>query len=175
MSALPQGANIVDLAAPSARCPVAVLKTTPLAQIDPTRADYATFGQRPDDLVICVSGLCGHPGLNFTPNAWKQTCAIGQYQSSCQNDTAPVERLLWAIISPYSELPNSTYICGGERSMKKQTEAHIDEIVAMCDGDLRGALKALMLVNEHLESQLERLHATGDLDENNVRRMGSLH
>jgi hypothetical protein len=24
----------------------------------------------------------------------------------------------------------------------------------MCDGDLRGALKALMLVNEHLESQL---------------------
>ena len=59
--------------------------------------------------------------------------------------------------------------------MKKRTEAHIDSIVAMCDGDLRGALKALMLVNEHLESQLERLHATGDLDENNVRRMGSLH
>jgi hypothetical protein len=53
--------------------------------------------------------------------------------------------------------------------MKKRTEAHIDEIVAMCDGDLRGALKALMLVNEHLESQLERLHADTE------RRMSTLH
>jgi hypothetical protein len=58
--------------------------------------------------------------------------------------------------------------------MKKRTDAHIDEIVAMCDGDLRGALKALMLVNEHLESQLERLHATGVCDENTQRRM-TLH
>ena len=55
--------------------------------------------------------------------------------------------------------------------MNKRTEAHIDEIVAMCDGDMRGALKALMLVNEHLESQLERLTR----DENTVRRMSSLH
>jgi hypothetical protein len=59
--------------------------------------------------------------------------------------------------------------------MKKRTESHIDSIVAMCDGDLRGALKALMLVNEHLESQLERLHATGARDENTERRMSTLH
>jgi hypothetical protein len=59
--------------------------------------------------------------------------------------------------------------------MKNRTEAHIDEIVAMCEGDLRGALKALMLVNEHLESQLERLHATRIRDENTERRMSSLH
>jgi hypothetical protein len=59
--------------------------------------------------------------------------------------------------------------------MKKRIEAHIDEIVAMCDGDLRGALKALMLVNEHLESQLERLQVTGTCDESVVRRMSSLH
>jgi hypothetical protein len=59
--------------------------------------------------------------------------------------------------------------------MKKRIEAHINEIVAMCDGDLRGALKALMLVNEHLESQLERLHVTGTCDENAVRRTSSLH
>jgi hypothetical protein len=58
--------------------------------------------------------------------------------------------------------------------MKKRTEAHIDQIVAMCDGDLHGALKALMLVNEHLESQLERLHA-GTRDENTERRMSTLH
>jgi hypothetical protein len=57
--------------------------------------------------------------------------------------------------------------------MKKRIEAHIDEIVAMCDGDLRGALKALMLVNEHLEFQLERLHVA--CGENAERRTGSLH
>jgi hypothetical protein len=59
--------------------------------------------------------------------------------------------------------------------MKNRTEAHIDAIVAMCDGDLRGALKALMLVNEHLESQLEQLHATRTRDENTERRTSSLH
>jgi hypothetical protein len=57
--------------------------------------------------------------------------------------------------------------------MKKRTEAQIDEIVAMCDGDLRGALRALMLVNEHLESQLEQLAATRG--ENTERRVSSLH
>ena len=35
----------------------------------------------------------------------------------------------------------------------------IDEIVATCDGDLRGALKALMLVNEQLERELQRVTA----------------
>jgi len=35
----------------------------------------------------------------------------------------------------------------------------IDEIVATCNGDVRGALKALMLVNERLESELQQLYA----------------
>src|SRR4051794_13518311 len=35
----------------------------------------------------------------------------------------------------------------------------IDEIVAACNGDIRGALKALMLVNEQLEAELQQLHA----------------
>jgi len=38
-------------------------------------------------------------------------------------------------------------------------ETAIDEIVATCNGDIRGALKALMLVNEHLEAELQQLHA----------------
>jgi hypothetical protein len=59
--------------------------------------------------------------------------------------------------------------------MKKRTEAQIDEIVAMCDGDLRGALKALMLVNEHLEFQLEQLHAIRTGYENTERGVSSLH
>jgi replication-associated recombination protein RarA len=38
-------------------------------------------------------------------------------------------------------------------------ENAIDEIVASCNGDIRGALKALMLVNEHLEAELQQLQA----------------
>jgi hypothetical protein len=58
--------------------------------------------------------------------------------------------------------------------MNKRTEAQIDEIVAMCDGDLQGALKALMLVNEHLEFLLEQLQATAVRNEKVERRTSSL-
>jgi hypothetical protein len=34
----------------------------------------------------------------------------------------------------------------------------IDEIVASCDGDMRGAIKALLLVNEQLESELNHFY-----------------
>ena len=48
------------------------------------------------------------------------------------------------------------------RSLLDQYELVIDEIVADCDGDVRGALMALMLVNEQLEQRLERLSAQLD-------------
>ena len=54
-------------------------------------------------------------------------------------------------------------------------EAQIDEILATCDGDLRGALKALLLVNELLEFELQQLQARGACDEKAERRMSSLH
>ena len=38
-------------------------------------------------------------------------------------------------------------------------EAAIDRIVASCNGDVHGALKALLLVNEQLEAELEQLYA----------------
>ena len=41
----------------------------------------------------------------------------------------------------------------------KVSDIVIDEIVAACNGDMRGALKALMLVNEHLEAELQQMHA----------------
>jgi hypothetical protein len=41
----------------------------------------------------------------------------------------------------------------------RSSEAAIDEIVANCNGDLRGALKALLLVNEHLEAEIAQLYA----------------
>ena len=39
------------------------------------------------------------------------------------------------------------------------SEAAIDQIVATCNGDMRGALKALLMVNEQLEAELQQLHA----------------
>ena len=41
----------------------------------------------------------------------------------------------------------------------RPTDAAIDQIVAKCDGDIRSALKALLLVNEHLEAELQQLYA----------------
>ena len=41
----------------------------------------------------------------------------------------------------------------------ERTEIAIEKIVAACDGDMRGALEALLLVNEHLEAELHQLYA----------------
>jgi len=38
-------------------------------------------------------------------------------------------------------------------------EAAIDEIVARYEGDIHGALKALLLVNEQLEAEIAQLYA----------------
>jgi len=39
------------------------------------------------------------------------------------------------------------------------SETAIDRIVATCNGDIRGALKALLLVNEQLEAELAQVYA----------------
>ena len=44
------------------------------------------------------------------------------------------------------------------------SEAAIDQIVANCNGDIRGALKALLLVNERLEAELAEFYAAVGLD-----------
>ena len=41
----------------------------------------------------------------------------------------------------------------------RSSDFTIDEIIASCSGDTRGALKALLLVNEQLEAELTRLYA----------------
>lgn len=43
--------------------------------------------------------------------------------------------------------------------MRTLNDAAIDKIVAACNGDLRGALQALLLVNEQLEAELAQLYA----------------
>jgi len=44
------------------------------------------------------------------------------------------------------------------------SEAAIDQIVASCNGDIRGALKALLLVNEKLEAELAEFYAAVGLN-----------
>ena len=59
--------------------------------------------------------------------------------------------------------------------MTDRIEAQIDEILATCEGDLSGAPKVLLLVNEILEFELQQLQARGARDERAERRMSSLH
>jgi hypothetical protein len=57
----------------------------------------------------------------------------------------------------------------------QSSEATIDAIVASCNGDLRGALKALLLVNEHLEAEIAQLYAAAAHYGLNERHRNALH
>ncbi|MGC1562623.1 MAG: hypothetical protein WA820_22625 [Bradyrhizobium sp.] len=58
----------------------------------------------------------------------------------------------------------------------RRTEVAIEKIIASCDGNMRGALEALMLVNEHLEAELHRLYAVMSLiDEADEVRFETMH
>jgi hypothetical protein len=58
----------------------------------------------------------------------------------------------------------------------KRTEVAIEKIIASCDGNMRGALEALMLVNEHLEEELGRLYAfMSQLDDTDEVCFETLH
>ncbi|KJC58265.1 hypothetical protein UP10_25245 [Bradyrhizobium sp. LTSPM299] len=48
--------------------------------------------------------------------------------------------------------------------MSDPSDAAIDQIVESCNGDLRGALRALLLVNEHLEAELQQFYAAAAQD-----------
>ena len=41
----------------------------------------------------------------------------------------------------------------------KRIEIAIERIIAACDGNIRGALEALLRVNGHLEAELHQLYA----------------
>lgn len=43
--------------------------------------------------------------------------------------------------------------------MRDRMDNQIEEIVAACDGSMQDALRALMMINERLESELERLQS----------------
>ena len=57
----------------------------------------------------------------------------------------------------------------------RSSDVTIDEIVASCNGDLRGAVRALLLVNEHLEAELAQLYAAAAHNGMTERRNSVLH
>ena len=57
----------------------------------------------------------------------------------------------------------------------RSSDAAIDEIVASCNGDLRGAVRALLLINEHLEAELAQLYAAAAHSGLVERRNNVLH
>jgi hypothetical protein len=60
--------------------------------------------------------------------------------------------------------------------MRRRVEFQIEKIIDTCNGDLHGAIRALMLVNEHLENELELMHAAIATGWRSVRRAGcSIH
>mgnify|MGYP001154650214 CR=1 FL=1 len=59
--------------------------------------------------------------------------------------------------------------------MRTLNEAAIDKIVAACNGDLRGALQALLLVNEQLDAELAQLSRGHSPDQLAQRGNEALH
>src|SRR5450432_986393 len=59
--------------------------------------------------------------------------------------------------------------------ISERSEAAIEEIVARCNGDVHGALKALLLVNEQLEAELQQLYAAVALGGPFERGTNALH
>jgi hypothetical protein len=56
----------------------------------------------------------------------------------------------------------------------KRTEIAIEKIIAACDGNIHGALEALLLVNEFLEAELHQLYqAVCPIDKNH--RFDTMH
>ena len=53
-------------------------------------------------------------------------------------------------------------------------DAAVEDVIATCNGDLYGAVKALMLLNEVLESQLEELQTAMRTGESWARRTDQL-
>ena len=53
--------------------------------------------------------------------------------------------------------------CRGIHVASRRTEMAIEKIIASCDGSVRSALEALLLVNEHLEAELHQLYAAYSL------------
>jgi hypothetical protein len=94
-----------------------------------------------------------------------------------ENSTTPLNDRFCRRISPQSH-PDMHWrvFSRGLPMAYKRTEVAIEKIIASCDGNMRGALEALMLVNEHLEEELQRLYTImSHGDESEEYRFETVH
>jgi hypothetical protein len=102
-------------------------------------------------------------------------------QHFCDVASAPIETVVtWTYPHNPQEQGSSAKglshsSIGGFSMISRSSEAAIDEIVASCDGDIHGALKALLLVNEQLEAELQQLYAAVALGRPFERGSNALH
>ena len=59
--------------------------------------------------------------------------------------------------------------------VSKRTDIIIERIIESCDGSMRSALEALLLVNEHLEAELRQLYSAASLTGEVDRRFQTVH
>jgi hypothetical protein len=50
-------------------------------------------------------------------------------------------------------------------------EQACDQAIAMCDGNMRSTIKALIMANEYLEAELEELQATASIHHKPATRL----
>ena len=66
-----------------------------------------------------------------------------------------------------------THTVNGRFSNEAFIEALIDAVIATCDGDMRETIKALLLVNEQLGTELQQLYSTFEHGSPSERRVKS--
>src|SRR3981189_683234 len=79
-------------------------------------------------------------------------------------ERAPIETVTWTYPHNPQEQGSSAKglshrSIGGFSMISRSNEAATAQIVASCDGDIHGALKALLLVNEQLAPELQQHYA----------------
>jgi hypothetical protein len=50
-------------------------------------------------------------------------------------------------------------------------EQACDQAIAMCDGNMRSTIKALIMANEYLEAELQELQATTSIGRESAKRL----
>ena len=104
----------------------------------------------------------------FSPTSTRTGIATFVIGARCPPDRAPSRRIVHAILDFYrtkeehaSLPPAREFAMSAPSSLSDNSryEQACDQAIAMCDGNLRSTIKALIMANEYLETELEELQA----------------
>src|SRR3982074_3797161 len=89
----------------------------------------------------------GSAGQAFSGSCSSETTALDSVRTKEEHASLPPARGSSAMSAPSSLSDNSRY------------EQACDQAIAMCDGNLRSTIKALIMAHQYLETELEELQA----------------